>query len=63
MTPRASFVGGIISFTAVILLSVLSLDMVEGVGFFMQGVIPSKVEAPEVPEDSTEIPCVEEVHR
>lgn len=36
MTQRASLVGGLISFLAVIVLSLFSLDMVEGGWFFMQ---------------------------
>ncbi len=66
MTRKASMVGGTVSFLAVAVLSVLSLDMVEGEGFFMQGLVPLEVSAPE-PEvdspkmvgDSTETPSTE----
>ena len=47
MTPRTSMIGGIISFVAVILLSWLSLDMVEEGGLFSLQVAPSGVENPE----------------
>ncbi len=47
MTQKTSFVGGIVSFTAVIILSCLSHDMVEGGGFFQRMLAP-------VPEESME---------
>jgi hypothetical protein len=48
MTPRTSLIGGIISFVAVILLSWLSLDLVEEGALFGVQVAPPGAEAPEV---------------
>lgn len=56
MNQKTSLIGGTISFAAVLLLSFLSLDMVEGEGFFMQGLMPLDVSAPEV---DVELPNVE----
>jgi hypothetical protein len=40
MTQRTSLVGGVISFTAVILLSSLIKEMLDGGGFFQQMLVP-----------------------
>ena len=70
MTRKASMVGGTISFLAVAVLSLLSLDMVEGGGFFMEGLVPLEVRSPEtdvdssaVKGDSTETPSAEKNRR
>jgi len=52
MSRRLSIVGGTISFVGVAILSVLSLDMVEGEGFFMQGLFSIEASAPLVEADS-----------
>jgi len=52
MPKKFSIVGGTISFLAVALLSALSLDMVEGGGFFMQGIVPVEASAPAEEADS-----------
>ena len=63
MTQKTSFVGGVISFAAVILLSILSLDTVEEGGFFMQEVFSSQVDAPPSEGDSIDGSCIEEILR
>jgi hypothetical protein len=45
MTQKTSFVGGIVSFTAVIILSCLSQGMVEGGSFFQQMLAPALEES------------------
>ena len=55
MTRKASMVGGTISFLAVAVLSVLSLDMVEGGGFFMGGSVPIEVRSPDADVDSSAV--------
>jgi hypothetical protein len=66
MSQRLSMVAGTISFVAVAVLSALSLDMVEGEGFFMQGLFPVEASAPseeaaspDVKGDSTRNPSTE----
>jgi hypothetical protein len=63
MSGRMSFVGGVFSFLAVILLSWLSLDTAESGRFFMQGMLGSDagavIEAGSAP-DSVTGPCSEE---
>lgn len=63
MSLRVSLVGGVVSFTAVILLSLLSLDMEGAQGFFMQELSVPQVEVAPVGDDSTENPCTKEIHR
>jgi hypothetical protein len=63
MSGRMSFVGGVLSFSLVILLSWLSLDTAEGGRFFMQGIMGSDAGAViEVgpASDSVKGPCFEE---
>jgi len=52
MTQRTSLVGGIISISAVILLSFLSRDMVEGEGFIQRILVPVPTDSIEALEDS-----------
>ena len=67
MTERTSLIGGTISLAAVILLSWLSLDMVDGGTFFMLELARPGVETPadnpatvESGKDSTDTPPGEE---
>ncbi|MBT8397842.1 MAG: hypothetical protein HKO65_07960 [Gemmatimonadetes bacterium] len=55
MTLRASVVFGTISFLAVAVLSLANLDKVEGEGFYMQGIMPLEVSAPETDLDSATV--------
>mgnify|MGYP001827759880 CR=1 FL=1 len=55
MSQRFSMVAGTISFVAVAVLSALSLDMVEGRGFFMQGLLPVEAGAPALEADSPDV--------
>jgi hypothetical protein len=55
MSQRLSMVAGTISFVAVAVLSALSLDMVEGEGFFMQGLFTVESSAPAENADSPEV--------
>ena len=55
MSKRLSMVGGTVSFVAVAVLSALSLDMVEGEGFFMQGLFPFEACTPAVEADSQNV--------
>ncbi len=55
MSRKVSMVGGTISFVAVAILSALSLDRVEGGGFFIQGLFPVEVSAPATEADSPDV--------
>ena len=61
MTERTSFIGGVVSFAAVILLSILSLDRVDDGFLSLLGITSSAVEAPAIAEDSAEAPVTGEV--
>ncbi len=52
MTQRTSLVGGIISISAVVLLSLLSRDMVGGEGFIQRMLVPVPTDSIEALEDS-----------
>jgi hypothetical protein len=56
MSDRKSLIGGSIAFTAVIILSILSLDVGKGGGSFMLELVPLEVEVPSPGEDTTESP-------
>jgi len=59
MSQRMSMIGGIISFTAVVALSILSLDRVGGDGFFLMGLVTPEVEAPVVETPCSVVPAAE----
>jgi hypothetical protein len=70
MTQKTSLIGGTISMVAVILLSWLSLDMVDGGTFFMLELARPGAGMPEAEpatlesgKDSTEIPSAKEHRR
>jgi hypothetical protein len=55
MSQKLSIIAGTISFVMVAILSALSLDMVEGEGFFMQGLFTIESSTPAMDADSPDM--------